>query len=172
MWSPPLIENWDFKGKTFCCIRTVFSECRFEWKLLLEFWSPCAVRLQPRLATNLSGPFWILSSTRKMGASLAKAFDFFQDNKWLGICLTRGDRESTLNCLLQPVTIPCHCSSFFGQGGGQQHCHCTLAGPVLAYCVTAGAHWRPQSHHPNGRGCTQYDLTTGRICSSVFPFVC
>ena len=44
--------------------------------------------------------------------------------------------------------------SFFVQGGGQQHCHCTLAGPVLAYCVTAGAHWRPQNHHPDGQGCT------------------
>ena len=43
---------------------------------------------------------------------------------------------------------------FFARGGGQQHCHCTLAGPVLAYCVTAGAHWRPRNHHPNGRGCT------------------
>ena len=42
---------------------------------------------------------------------------------------------------------------FFVQGGGQQHCHCTLAGPGLAYCVTVGAQRRPQNHHSNGRDC-------------------
>ena len=63
-----------------------------------------------------------------------------------------GGRQLNLSCLPQPAPIPCH-RNFFVRGDGQQHCRCTLAGPVLAYCVTAGADWRPQNDHSNGRGC-------------------
>ena len=63
----------------------------------------------------------------------------------------RQEVEPELSTLPCTRTLPSRI--FFIQGGGQQHCHCTLTGPVLAYCVTAGAHWRPQNHHSIGRGC-------------------
>ena len=105
------------RGRHFWAASKIFSECRFEQKLLLEFWSSCAVRLQPRLATDLSGPFWILSSTRKTEASLTRAFELPQDSESLGMCFLRRGRKLNLNCLPQPVPISCHRIFFFRARG-------------------------------------------------------
>ena len=154
--SSPLIENLDFKGGIFLgCIRIVVSECRFGWKLLLEFWSSCAVRLQPRLATDLSGPSWNLPSTRKAEASLAKTFESRQDNKWLEIVFPMGRQELEPE-LSTPKLYPYPAIAvfiFFCPRGwtAALSFHSGWPCPGLLF---HSAHWRPQNHHPNGRGCT------------------
>ena len=65
----------------------------------------------------------------RSGRPPCKGVGFFQDRKWLGMCFPRGSRKRVLNRRPQPVPVPCHRSFFFVQGGGQQHFHCTLAGP-------------------------------------------
>ena len=67
---------------------------------------------------RLVGTFLDSVLDRKTEASLAKAFEFLQDSKWLEVCFPRGGRKPNLNCLPQAVPIPCHCSFFFVQGGG------------------------------------------------------
>ena len=53
----------------------------------------------------------------KWKASLAEAFEFRLDSRWFKMCFPRGGRESNLNCLPQPVPIPCRCSFFFRPRG-------------------------------------------------------
>ena len=142
MRSPSLIENWDSKGMAFwAASELLFPGCRFEWMLLLEFWSSCAARLQPRLATDLSGPFWVLSSTRKAEASLARAFELPQDSTWLEMCFLRRGRKLNLNCLPQPLPISCH-RIFLSKGVDSNiviALWLALSWPIVSQLVPTGA---------------------------------
>ena len=154
MWSPPLVENWDFKGKTFLgCLNTVFSECRSEWKLLLEF---CLMRSWTSAQTGyrLVGTFLDCAPHGKNRSLPCKGIGISPEQRVVGNVFPMGRQGAEPELSTSTCTHTLASQFFFvAQWGGQQRGHCTLAGPVMAYCVTAGAHWRPQNHHSNGRGC-------------------
>ena len=67
---------------------------------------------------SLVGTFLDSVLDKKKGeASLAKAFEFFQDGICLEMCFPRGGGKLTLNCLPYPVPIPCHRRFFFHSRG-------------------------------------------------------